>query len=126
MSVDGFSLHAHTYSVSVDTYHEKPGLHKFMDILQTDVLQQESGEDIAFISAMEAREYPIYCTMYHPEYQYIDYVGPGTWEKYENRKNAEEMTFRFSLHLNREARKNSNRLDPKHQRLVHEIDPEVD
>ena len=75
---------------------------------------------------MEAREYPIYCTMYHPEYQYIDYVGPGTWEKYENRKNAEEMTFRFSLHLNREARKNSNRLDPKHQRLVHEIDPEVD
>ena len=75
---------------------------------------------------MEAKDYPIFCTMYHPEYQFIDYVGPGTWAKYENRKNAAEIAFRISLHLNREARRNSNRLKDEHQDLVHEIDPQED
>merc|ERR1711939_427055 len=84
------------------------------------------GEEITFIGAMEAKNYPIYCTMYHPEYQFIDYVGPGTWEKYGNRKNAAEITFRLSLLLNRAARENSNRINATHKQLVHEIDPDAD
>lgn len=117
MSIDGVALHAHTYSVSLETFNEKPGLNRFMKITQTDVLNK-NGKNTTFIDAMEAKDYPIFCTMYHPEYQFIDYVGPGTWAKYENRKNAAEIGFRISLHLNREARKNSNRLNNEHEDLV--------
>ena len=50
---------------------------------------------------MEAYDYPIHATMYHPEYQ-------AAWGDYENRDNAHEIGFRISLLLNREARMNTN------------------
>jgi gamma-glutamyl-gamma-aminobutyrate hydrolase PuuD len=37
MQQEGLALHAHTYSVSLDTYNRTPGLRDFMKVLQTDV-----------------------------------------------------------------------------------------
>jgi len=40
-----------------------------MKITQTDAWERPSdGEKIEFIAAMEGKEYPIFVTMYHPEY----------------------------------------------------------
>ena len=38
-----------------------------MKITQTDTLVTEKG-NITFVDSMEAIDYPIYVTMYHPEY----------------------------------------------------------
>ena len=67
MEAESLALHAHSFSIGVDTYESVPGLNRFMRVLQTDAIEQD-GKHIEFIAAMEAKDYPIYCTMYHPEY----------------------------------------------------------
>jgi hypothetical protein len=58
---------------------------------------------------MEAYKYPIFATMYHPEYQVLDFAT-------EKKCNIigdnirDEVAFRLSLMLNRKARENSNRV----------------
>ena len=39
-----------------------------MKITQTDIYVDEEGKMIEFIDSMEAYDYPIFATMYHPEY----------------------------------------------------------
>lgn len=69
MESQNVALHAHTYSVSTETYENTPGLKESMKIIQTDVwVRPSDGEEIEFISAMEGKDYPIFLTMYHPEY----------------------------------------------------------
>ena len=60
---------------------------------------------------MEMKNYPIYCTMYHPEYQMLQFYGPKRWNlaKHDNAdlaRDVEEIAFRISLKLNRDARTN--------------------
>jgi len=62
------ALHAHSYSISVDTYNNIPKMKDFMTITQTDILIEKTGRKVEFINAMEAKNYPIYTFMYHPEY----------------------------------------------------------
>jgi hypothetical protein len=62
---------------------------------------------------MEAKDYPIYVTMYHPEYQLLDFTGPKMWilaSQSEKRQYTDEIAFRISLKLNRDARKNTNKV----------------
>ena len=69
MDNDGLALHAHTYSISTDTFNKTKGLNEFMKVTQTDVWKRPSdGKKIKFIASMEANDYPIFTTMYHPEY----------------------------------------------------------
>lgn len=69
MEVEKVALHAHTYSVSTETFESTPGLKQQMKITQTDVwVRPEDGKEIEFIAAMEGVDYPIFLTMYHPEY----------------------------------------------------------
>ena len=57
---------------------------------------------------MEAYNYPIYATMWHPEYQILDYVGDKGWDVPDN-KFTDEIAYRLSHLLNRHAKMNSNR-----------------
>jgi hypothetical protein len=53
---------------------------------------------------MEAKKYPIFASMYHPEAKLYPVSNPTT------RDTTDEIAFRFSLLLNRWARKNDNRV----------------
>ena len=48
---------------------------------------------------MEAKNYPIYTSMYHPEYM----IGKSD--------DSDEIAFRYSLLVNRVARTNSNKIE---------------
>ena len=109
MAHEGLALHAHSYSVSMDTFEKTAGLKKFMKVLQTDVLYTSTA-NITFIDSMEARNYPIMTTMYHPEYQLNNYIGEKKWAAATDRKAAEEIAFRISHNLYRLARQNGNRV----------------
>lgn len=61
---------------------------------------------------MEGKEYPIFTTMYHPEYQLLDFVGKYKWPVVKD-ETTDEIAFRVSLHLNRVARNNNNRMMPE-------------
>ena len=58
---------------------------------------------------MESKKYPIFATMYHPEYQVLDQIGPQKW-KLPKDYATDEIAFRLSYTLNKFARKNSNRI----------------
>ena len=79
MTYNDYVLHAHSYSVGVDTYNQYENLRNFMKITQTDIYVDEEGKMIEFIDSMEAYDYPIFATMYHPEYQLLDFLGPRMW-----------------------------------------------
>mmetsp|Transcript_5780 Transcript_5780/g.9906 ORF Transcript_5780/g.9906 Transcript_5780/m.9906 type:complete len:107 (-) Transcript_5780:66-386(-) len=61
---------------------------------------------------MEAKHYPIFASMWHPEYQVLDQIGPEHWQLVGDR-DTDEIAFRLSLLLNRYARMNSNKIDDK-------------
>lgn len=85
MSNKGLSLHAHTYSTSTETHDRLAGLRDEMVVTQTDIwhdAKNESGsqhKDVEFIAAMEHKSYPIFSSMYHPEYQLLEFTGDRTW-----------------------------------------------
>lgn len=112
MQHKGLALHAHTYSISTDTYERIPGLKNEMVITQSDVWHDDkTGNDIPFIAAMEHKRYPIFTTMYHPEYQLLVFTGLNRWNLVDCSM-TDEIAFRASLKLNRLARSNSNRVKP--------------
>jgi anthranilate/para-aminobenzoate synthase component II len=121
MDNDGLALHAHTYSISLETFNKTKGLNEFMKVTQTDVWKRPSdGKMIKFIASMEAKEYPIFTTMYHPEYQLLDYLGDKRWEG-GHKDHTEEIAFRISLVMNRFARMNSNRVAPQNEVFFNKI-----
>jgi len=79
----------------MSTYNKTPGLKSFMTVTSVDTLQPEN---ITFIDSMEAKHYPIYTSMYHPEYM-ISKTDAN-----------DQIAFRLSLLVNRDARKNSNEI----------------
>jgi len=79
---------------------------------------EESSQDVPFIAAMEHRRYPIFTTMYHPEYQLLVFTGHNRWNTVDSSV-TDEIAFRASLKLNRLARLNSNRVKPGFEELHH-------
>ena len=61
--------------------------------------------NITFIASMEAKNYSIFASMYHVEYQLLN----DQWD-YEERRDTEEIAYRLSLMLNKVARSNTNRI----------------
>ena len=81
-----------------------------MKVTQKDIwIRPEDGIEIEFIVAMEAKDYPIFLTMYHPEYQPMKEVGQLSWKKGQEEL-TDEIAFRVSLLMNRLGRLNSNRV----------------
>ena len=118
MEREGLALHAHSYSISIDTYENTPGLKNEMIITQTDQWHDKAtGKDVKFIAAMEHKYYPIFTTMYHPEYQLLVFTGQNKWNIVDNDV-TDEIAFRDSLKLNRLARMNGNRVKPGFEDLI--------
>ena len=67
-----------------------------------------------FIEAFESHDYPIFASIYHPEYQLVEFRGVAKKNKKALTEN-EEIAFRLSLLLNRYARRNPNRVEQKHE-----------
>ena len=97
--------HFHTYSVTLKTYNETPGLKNEMLITQMDTHKGEK-----FIDAMEHKKYPIFAVMYHPEYQ-LTGLFPESGDY------TDEIAFLNSLKLNRIARTNTNRIQKEYEEL---------
>lgn len=108
MSQNPSVLHAHSYSVSFDTFNSIPKLKSFMKITQSDILVKSDGSRLKFINSYESEQYPMYATMYHPEYQNLKFEGMKKWNLIANNK-TDEIAFRLSLKLNRDARLNKNK-----------------
>ena len=53
----------HMYGVSPQTYKEDPELSSFWDVLTVN----KDKDDKLFVSSIEAKKYPIFATLYHPE-----------------------------------------------------------
>lgn len=108
MHSENLMLHAHTFSVSLQTYNKYPKFVEQMKVTSTDTLVQ-NGTSIEFITTMEGKDYPLFASMYHPEYQMLEFIGPQKWSIIGN-KTTDEIAFRFSLLVNRFARQNNNRV----------------
>ena len=104
MATEPYTNHEHSYSLSMETFNNTPGLNQMMKVTSIDKLG-----NITFVDSMEAKNYPIYTCMFHPEYQTLDYVGPKKWKMVAN-QDTDEIAFRLSLLVNRDARSNSNRI----------------
>ena len=110
MSKKGMAFHAHSYSITVETLNKSKTMSKELMITQKDVLRRPSdNKTVEFINTMEGRNYPFFSIMYHPEYQALHFSGQKKWNIV-NDKDTDEIAFRISLLLNRNARKNKNRV----------------
>ena len=68
-----------------------------MKIIQTDDYEDfKEGKTVRFINAMEGKNYPIFATMYHPEYQLLEFIGKYKWPIIKNQI-TDEIAFRMSL-----------------------------
>ena len=96
MATQEILLQAHDWVVSTDTFVRTP-LKDFFTLLATD--HKGEGEDrVDFVMAMEAKEYPIYAVMFHPETANRHVTGNGTYLLAGKVNNAvtDEINFRFS------------------------------
>eukprot|EP01022_Parablepharisma_sp_SALTPOND_P033589 TRINITY_DN89082_c1_g1_i1.p1 TRINITY_DN89082_c1_g1~~TRINITY_DN89082_c1_g1_i1.p1 ORF type:complete len:362 (+),score=33.92 TRINITY_DN89082_c1_g1_i1:94-1086(+) len=101
-SEKGLTYNSHHYYVDYLDFLENKPLMDFFDILAYSL---DKDETFAFITAMEAKKYPIYGTQFHPElrpYNVEDRI-PGP----ENTKLAQT----FGNFFVNEARKNANNMD---------------
>ena len=74
MGTDKVALHFHDFVISMDTFNNCPKMVENMLITQTDTgIRTDTEDTITFVNAYEAKNYPVYTTMYHPEYQ----LSPG-------------------------------------------------
>lgn len=78
MKTENLALHAHNYGLTLEKFNETLGLNRFMDATQTDVLEKD-GKKTTFIDSLEGKNYPIFATMWHPEYQFKNNIGRDTW-----------------------------------------------
>jgi hypothetical protein len=107
MSNTGLAFHAHTYAIALETHNSTPSFNKFFKVIATDTLIRLEG-NIEFIVAMEAYHYPIYSTMFHPEYQLLDVI-PEYGFKIHKSPETEEIAHNFSKLMFHVARKSPNR-----------------
>jgi len=96
------ALHAHDWAITTKMFNHYPKLKEFMKVTQTDTFK---GKE--FVDAFEAKNYPIYGTMYHPEYQ----IFPG--QKAKKQVDADFIDLimkKISVQINMDAKKNSNKI----------------
>lgn len=113
MVSQGLVLHAHSFSVRVDSF-ENSILNDTWKITQSDTLALEDGSSVKFIGSMESKEYSIFSTMYHPEYQMLEFAGKKKWNLVNN-DTTDEIGYRLSMKVNRLARTNGNRIDGQNE-----------
>ena len=97
MENEPLAFHYHKFGVNIESYYKSQEFQNEFKILQTDTYcdQAQSNKNITFIVAMEARNYPFWATLYHPELQSIDYQTSAHWETRPS-KVTDEIAYRVS------------------------------
>ncbi|CAN9506030.1 unnamed protein product [Ophioblennius macclurei] len=97
LSSEAMTDNSHKWSVLTSTYNSNDKLRKFYKVLSTN----NDGET-EFLSTVEAYNYPIYATQWHPE------KNPFEWRKphYAHFNSAIRMTFSMAEFFVSEAKKN--------------------
>ena len=76
-----------------------------------------NGVNTEFIDSMESYKYPIFATMYHPEYQSLDFVGAGKWNIGDNEE-TDTIGYTLSSLMYDYGRLNNNRVKPGYNKLI--------
>ncbi len=58
-----YAMQNHGHGISFSSFAENPSLNNFFDVLTLSIDRKDS----VYVSTMEAKEYPIYATQWHPE-----------------------------------------------------------
>ena len=80
MHNQSLAFHYHTYGISAGDYQSIPSLRRFFKVISTDTTYDKEE----FLTALEAYNYPIYALMYHPEYQWLDFLSTDTFNTIKN------------------------------------------
>ncbi|XP_028289732.1 gamma-glutamyl hydrolase [Gouania willdenowi] len=108
---------SHKWSVTMATYNEDEKLQKFYKVLSTNM-----DGTTEFLSTVEAYDYPIYGTQWHPE------KNPFEWTRsyYPHSSSAVKMSFYIAQFFVDEARKNFHRfesVDLEQDALIYNYNP---
>ena len=69
MSNEDLAFHAHNWAITKASFEDAGALSTFYNLVATD----KSEEFAEFVTAIEAKNYPIFGTLFHPEYQLLDF-----------------------------------------------------
>ncbi|CDW82106.1 gamma-glutamyl hydrolase-like [Stylonychia lemnae] len=97
------AFHYHDFGVPLADFKNNQKISSFFKILQTDTLIEQGN--LEFVASVEAFNYPIYGTLYHPEYQVLEYGKP-----FLNNRNKDtlEILRQFAEFFRQEAYYNPN------------------
>lgn len=105
LETENLNLHAHTWTITTETYEKRKQLRDFFDVLATD---EEGG--VEFVVAVEAKNYPVTGVMFHPETQnrHVLFTGKegekvGGIAGKVNNEVTDEVNFYFSEHVRQQA-----------------------
>lgn len=117
---EGITYNHHNYGVGIDTYNKEPSLKDFFKILS--VNNGLNGK--TFVSTVEAFDYPIYGTQWHPEKNNFEY---NTEENIPHSETAIQASLYMSNFFVNEARKNHHQFESKEREqslLIYNYNPE--
>jgi len=110
---DRIEFNWHQYGVYLSAYNKYPSLKNFFKILSYD--DYEDGNPI--VATVEAYNYPIYATQYHPEKNSFDFLHPSI----PHNRRAQQLTEDFAFFFVNECRKNKHRFPSYSEEVSHHI-----
>ncbi|RMX66199.1 hypothetical protein KXD40_000173 [Peronospora effusa] len=109
-------MNNHKQGITLDRFSQYLSLTNFYTVLATNVDRQ----GVEFISAFEAKEYPVYAVQFHPEtnsFEYGEYLDGTPYEVIDHSREGIASGQYFANFFINEARKNELRFkDPKVER----------
>ncbi|XP_041924364.1 gamma-glutamyl hydrolase-like isoform X4 [Alosa sapidissima] len=109
---ENITENSHTWSISVETFMKDEALNKFYKILSTN-----TDGNTEFVSTMEAYNYPVYGTQWHPEKNAFEWTRPY----YPHTPSAIKNTFYMANFIVNEAKKNSHSFANEEEAVKHLI-----
>ncbi|CAH0494004.1 unnamed protein product [Peronospora farinosa] len=110
------TMNNHKQGITLDRFSQYLSLTNFYTVLATNVDRQ----GVEFISAFEAKEYPVYAVQFHPEtnsFEYGEYLDGTPYEVIDHSREGIASGQYFANFFINEARKNELRFkDPKVER----------
>ena len=102
MESEALAYHLHQWSITMDTYNSREDFKSFYKVISTD-----TKNNVEFANVIEARDYPIYGMIFHPEYQMVSFESEIKMNNLINDKTA-EIALGLSQFLFKEAKKSVN------------------
>jgi len=71
MAESKLAFHAHNWAITKQTFQNEPTLTQFFNMLSSDdgaPHDHQAKQESTFVTAVEAKNYPIFGCLYHPEY----------------------------------------------------------